>query len=140
MWPYVSRISRINGLLPLCAAFGEHHLVGLRRTATTRDQPTVRKARKVTPAFTRHRKKVRPTLGGGPAAREPGLGTGRGGDVTGNAELLVRCQCAVAVALDEFGSPSETHTLGSAWDWGLAKREPLSDHSKMSPTWLSRME
>ena len=28
---------------------------------------------------------VRPDLGGDPAAREPGLGTGRGGDVTGNA-------------------------------------------------------
>jgi hypothetical protein len=28
------------------------------------------------------RKKVRPALGGEPAAREPGLGTGRGGDVT----------------------------------------------------------
>jgi hypothetical protein len=27
-------------------------------------------------------KKVRPALGGEPAAREPGLGTGRGGDVT----------------------------------------------------------
>jgi hypothetical protein len=27
-------------------------------------------------------KKVRPVLGGGLAAREPGLGTGRGGDVT----------------------------------------------------------
>jgi hypothetical protein len=30
-------------------------------------------------------KKVRPALGGEPAAREPGLGTGRGGDVTGLA-------------------------------------------------------
>ena len=30
-------------------------------------------------------KKVRPALGGEPAAREPGLGTGRGGDVTGAA-------------------------------------------------------
>ena len=30
-------------------------------------------------------KRVRPALGGGPAAREPGLGTGRGGDVTGSA-------------------------------------------------------
>ena len=30
-------------------------------------------------------KKVRPALGGEPAAREPGLGTGRGGDVTGVA-------------------------------------------------------
>ena len=27
-------------------------------------------------------KKVRPAPGGEPAAREPGLGTGRGGDVT----------------------------------------------------------
>jgi hypothetical protein len=32
--------------------------------------------------------KVRPALGGRPAARESGLGTGRGGDVTGSAELL----------------------------------------------------
>ena len=31
------------------------------------------------------RKKVRPAPGGEPAAREPGLGTGRGGDVTGFA-------------------------------------------------------
>jgi hypothetical protein len=31
---------------------------------------------------------VRPALGGEPAAREPGLGTGRGGDVTGVAYLL----------------------------------------------------
>jgi hypothetical protein len=30
-------------------------------------------------------KKVRPAPGGEPAAREPGLGTGRGGDVTGDA-------------------------------------------------------
>ena len=30
-------------------------------------------------------KRVRPALGGEPAAREPGLGTGRGGDVTGLA-------------------------------------------------------
>jgi len=29
--------------------------------------------------------KVRPAPGGEPAAREPGLGTGRGGDVTGIA-------------------------------------------------------
>jgi len=29
--------------------------------------------------------KVRPAPGGEPAAREPGLGTGRGGDVTGDA-------------------------------------------------------
>src|SRR5215813_13928798 len=28
---------------------------------------------------------MRPDLGGDPAAREPGLGTGRGGDVTGSA-------------------------------------------------------
>jgi hypothetical protein len=36
----------------------------------------------------RLRQKVRPALGGRPAARESGLGTGRGGDVTGSAELL----------------------------------------------------
>jgi len=30
-------------------------------------------------------KKMRPPPGGGAAAREPGLGTGRGGDVTGVA-------------------------------------------------------
>jgi hypothetical protein len=34
-------------------------------------------------------KKLRPALGGEPAAREPGLGTGRGGDVTGLAKLLL---------------------------------------------------
>jgi hypothetical protein len=39
-------------------------------------------------AFCAALKKVRPALGGEPAAREPGLGTGRGGDVTGLAELL----------------------------------------------------
>ena len=61
-------------------------------------------------------KKVRPPLGGGAAAREPGLGTGRGGDVTGNAELRicfrcdVRFHCVVAVAVAECGSPSDTHT------------------------------
>src|SRR5947209_20080105 len=32
--------------------------------------------------------KLRPASGGKPAAREPGLGTGRGGDVTGIAQLL----------------------------------------------------
>jgi len=33
-------------------------------------------------AVHRRAKKVRPAFGGRPAAREPGLGTGRGGDVT----------------------------------------------------------
>src|SRR5215468_10272707 len=32
---------------------------------------------------------LRPDLGGGPAAREPGLGTGRGGDVTGSANSFL---------------------------------------------------
>jgi hypothetical protein len=48
-------------------------------------------------AFTSAPKKVRPALGGGPAAREPGLGTGRGGDVTGLAELL--CWCALSAQM-----------------------------------------
>ena len=34
-------------------------------------------------------KMLRPDLGGGPAAREPGLGTGRGGDVTGSANSFL---------------------------------------------------
>src|SRR6476469_10339567 len=33
---------------------------------------------------------LRPDLGGGPAAREPALGTGRGGDVTGRALVAAR--------------------------------------------------
>jgi hypothetical protein len=69
---------------------------------------------------------VRPGLGGGPAARESGLGTGRGGDVTGLAELLfskvARNQRDVAVAIAGRGSPSETQTFGSACDWRLTKR------------------
>src|SRR5262249_60378609 len=32
---------------------------------------------------------LRPDLGEGPAAREPGLGTGRGGDVTGSANSFL---------------------------------------------------
>jgi hypothetical protein len=67
-------------------------------------------------------KELRPPLGGGAAAREPGLGTGRGGDVTGDAELLSGFQRAVAVAVAECGSPSDTHTLGSDCDWRFTKR------------------
>ena len=67
-------------------------------------------------------KKVRPALGGEPAAREPGLGTGRGGDVTGDAELLVSFQRVEDVADAAYGSPSETHTLGSDCDWRFTKR------------------
>src|SRR5262245_29987649 len=37
------------------------------------------------PSSEPHLKTVRPGPGEGPAAREPGLGTGRGGDVTGDA-------------------------------------------------------
>jgi hypothetical protein len=46
--------------------------------------------------------------------REPGLGTGRGGDVTGVANSFVpmpRDQRDVAVAGVPRGSPSETHTF-----------------------------
>src|SRR5579862_6520188 len=67
------------------------------------------------PPFRQHgiAEKVRPALGGEPAAREPGLGTGRGGDVTGLAWLLVRfrVQRGVAVIGSARGSPSETQTF-----------------------------
>ncbi len=51
--------------------------------------------------------------------REPGLGTGRGGDVTGVANSFRRYlgnQRAVAVAGVVRGTPSETHTFGSDCD------------------------
>ena len=67
-------------------------------------------------------KKLRPALGGGPAAREPGLGTGRGGDVTGYAELLNCCQCVAAVAGAAYESPRDTHTFGFDCDWRFTKR------------------
>src|SRR5580704_16761221 len=50
-------------------------------------------------------KKVRPAPGGEPAAREPGLGTGRGGDVTGLADLLAGYR-ELAVSGAGRGSPS----------------------------------
>jgi hypothetical protein len=56
--------------------------------------------------------------------REPGLGTGRGGDVTGvaNSFVMPRVQRAAAVAGLPRGSPSATHTLGSDCDWRLTNR------------------
>ena len=60
------------------------------------------------------KKNVRPDLGGDPAAREPGLGTGRGGDVTGNANSFL-CQRAETIAGAAGGSPSRTQTFGSDW-------------------------
>src|SRR5262245_66028013 len=39
--------------------------------------------------ISRLQKKLRPDLGEGPAAREPSLGTGRGGDVTGSANSFL---------------------------------------------------
>ena len=66
-------------------------------------------------------KKVRPAPGGEPAAREPGLGTGRGGDVTGVASSYF-VQREVAVAGAARGSPSEIQTFGSACDWRFTKR------------------
>ena len=54
--------------------------------------------------------------------REPGLGTGRGGDVTGLANSFSSLQREVAVAGAARGSPSESHTLGSACDCRLTKR------------------
>jgi len=68
-------------------------------------------------------KKVRPALGT-PAAREPGLGTGRGGDVTGLAKLSFS-QCAdeeAAVANAGRGALSATQTLGLLCDWRLTNR------------------
>ena len=66
-------------------------------------------------------KKVRPDLGGDPAAREPGLGTGRGGDVTGSANSF-SSQRAETMAGDLRGSSSETQTFGSDCDWRFTKR------------------
>jgi len=57
--------------------------------------------------------------------REPGLGTGRGGDVTGLANscwFVSANQREAAVAGAGVGAPSATHTLGSACDWRLTKR------------------
>jgi hypothetical protein len=61
--------------------------------------------------------------GGEPAAREPGLGTGRGGDVTGiaNSRFLVS-QRDDAVAIVGRGSPSETQRFGSVCDCRFTKR------------------
>ena len=66
-------------------------------------------------------KMLRPDLGGDPAAREPGLGTGRGGDVTGSANSF-SSQRAETVAGDLRGSSSETQTFGSDCDWRFTKR------------------
>jgi hypothetical protein len=70
-------------------------------------------------------KKVAAGSGGEPAAREPGLGDGEGGNVTGLAMLLVSNdsdQRAAAVAPAGRGSPSATHALGSLCDWRFTKR------------------
>ena len=80
-----------------------------------RSKRSVDGGRKVEP------KKVRPAPGGEPAAREPGLGTGRGGDVTGVASSY-SVQREVAVAGAARGSPSEIQTFGSACDWRFTKR------------------
>jgi hypothetical protein len=64
---------------------------------------------------------VRPAWGGA-VRREPGLGTGRGGDVTGNAYPFCFAQRDDAVAGAARGSPSETQTFGSDWDWRFTKR------------------
>jgi hypothetical protein len=66
-------------------------------------------------------KKVRRAPGEEPAARELGLGTGRGGDVTGVASSY-SVQREVAVAGAARGSPSEIQTFGSACDWRFTKR------------------
>jgi len=76
-------------------------------------------------------KKLRPTLGEA-GRREPGLGTGRGGDVTGSAYFVGVAQRDEAVAGAARGSPSETQTFGSDCDWRFTKRYPVSDQSKMS--------
>ena len=82
--------------------------------ATTCDQAVLR-------CCTCGDKNVAAGLGGGPAAREPGLGTGRGGDVTGSANSFL-CQRAETVAGAVRGSPSATHTFGSDCDCRFTKR------------------
>jgi len=62
-----------------------------------------------------HGKKMRPALGEA-GRREPGLGTGRGGDVTGDAYPFSCAQRDDAVAGAARGSPSETQTFGSDCD------------------------
>src|ERR1019366_6965352 len=73
---------------------------------------------------------------GRPAARKPGLGTGRGGDVTGVANSLLECAGPFRDHAREFacqradtvvgacGSPSATQVFGSDCDWRFTKREP----------------
>jgi hypothetical protein len=67
---------------------------------------------------------VRPAPGGERAARDLGLGTGRGGDVTEAAELLSdrTDQRDVAVAVAGRGSPSAIQTFGSLCDCRFTKR------------------
>jgi hypothetical protein len=67
---------------------------------------------------------VRPAPGGGPAAREPGLGTGRGGDVTGSAISLfsfLRRQRAETTGGAACGVPKATQVFGSDCDCRLTK-------------------
>ena len=67
--------------------------------------------------------KVAADRGGRSAAREPGLGTGRGGDVTGVANSgFLLFQRDDAVAMVGRGSPSETQRLGSDCDCRFTKR------------------
>src|SRR5712671_1876166 len=87
-------------------------------------------------------KRVRPAPGGERAARDLGLGTGRGGDVTGAAKLLSgsrQDQRDVAVAGAGRVSPSAIQTFGSFCDCRFTKRYPVSDQSNTSSFWLSRM-
>ena len=57
-----------------------------KRTSGRRSPPgKARRANAIASPSARVEQAVRPDPGGGPAAREPGLGTGRGGDVTGSA-------------------------------------------------------
>jgi hypothetical protein len=69
-------------------------------------------------------KKVRPALGGEPAAASPVWGRGGWGRDRGRkrqwGSKTSRRDVAVAVAVR--GSPSETQTLGSDWDCRLTKR------------------
>src|SRR4029077_363302 len=76
-------------------------------------------------------KKMRPALGEA-GRREPGLGTGRGGDVTGNAFPFSCAQRDDAVAGAARGSPSETQMFGSDCDCRFTKRYPVSAQDKTS--------
>src|SRR5882757_6246317 len=84
-------------------------------------------------------KKLRPSLGGGSAARDP-VWDGEGWGCDRVACLLIPgCQRSLALAVAIAGrlSPSETHTFGSLCDCRLTKRYPVSVQATTFSFWLS---